>query len=83
MATQPGISSFILLTQMVFFSLLLFTSSAQHYPSLFITVSENDQRIPLEGVLRYICKLRRAVRDHVQAKSTDEKGNFRNFHTYM
>ncbi|XP_015277491.1 PREDICTED: prolyl endopeptidase-like [Gekko japonicus] len=46
----------------------------QHYPSLFITVSENDQRIPLEGVLRYICKLRRAVRDHVQAKSADEKG---------
>ncbi|XP_048338875.1 prolyl endopeptidase-like isoform X2 [Sphaerodactylus townsendi] len=46
----------------------------QHYPSLFITVSENDQRVPLAGVLRYICKLRRAVKDHAQAKSTNGKG---------
>nr|XP_056708591.1 prolyl endopeptidase-like [Euleptes europaea] len=46
----------------------------QHYPSLFITVSENDQRVPLAGVLRYISKLRKAVRDYTQAKSTDEKG---------
>ncbi|XP_072845530.2 prolyl endopeptidase-like isoform X1 [Pogona vitticeps] len=44
---------------------------AQKYPSLFITVSENDQRVPLAGLLRYICKLRKAVQDH--ANSTYEK----------
>ncbi|XP_062980049.1 prolyl endopeptidase-like isoform X2 [Elgaria multicarinata webbii] len=46
----------------------------QNYPSVFITVSENDQRVPLAGLLRYICKLRKAVQDHAQANSTDEKG---------
>ncbi|XP_054857992.1 prolyl endopeptidase-like isoform X2 [Eublepharis macularius] len=46
----------------------------QHYPSVFITVSENDQRVPLAGLLRYICKLRKAVRDYAEAKTTDEKG---------
>ncbi|KAJ7341153.1 hypothetical protein JRQ81_004944 [Phrynocephalus forsythii] len=37
---------------------------AQEYPALFITVSESDQRIHLAGLLRYICKLRKAVQDH-------------------
>ncbi|XP_044284990.1 prolyl endopeptidase-like isoform X1 [Varanus komodoensis] len=45
----------------------------QNYPSVFITVSENDQRVPLAGLLRYICKLRKAVKDHAQANSTNEK----------
>ncbi|XP_063184688.1 prolyl endopeptidase-like isoform X2 [Chroicocephalus ridibundus] len=37
----------------------------QCYPSVFITAYENDQRIPLAGVLRYVQKLRKAVLDHV------------------
>ncbi|XP_042313844.1 prolyl endopeptidase-like isoform X3 [Sceloporus undulatus] len=46
----------------------------QNYPSLLITVSENDQRVPLAGLLRYICKLRKAVQDHAQSSSQNEKG---------
>ncbi|XP_053167944.1 prolyl endopeptidase-like isoform X2 [Hemicordylus capensis] len=46
----------------------------QHYPSVLITVSENDQRIPLAGLLRYVCKLRKAVQDHAQVNSMNEKG---------
>ncbi|XP_060610375.2 prolyl endopeptidase-like isoform X1 [Anolis sagrei] len=45
----------------------------QNYPSLFITVSENDQRVPLAGLLRYICKLRKAVQDNAQLNTRDEK----------
>ncbi|XP_025928039.1 prolyl endopeptidase-like isoform X5 [Apteryx rowi] len=46
----------------------------QHYPSVFITAYENDQRIPLTGVLKYVQKLRKAARDH--ASKTDRKGNW-------
>ncbi|XP_006014802.2 prolyl endopeptidase-like isoform X1 [Alligator sinensis] len=40
----------------------------QHYPSVLITAYENDERIPLTGVLRYIHKLRKAVMDHASSK---------------
>ncbi|XP_034967078.1 prolyl endopeptidase-like isoform X3 [Zootoca vivipara] len=47
----------------------------QNYPSAFITASENDQRIPLAGLLRYICKLRKAVQAfHAQDNCTKVKG---------
>uniref|UniRef100_A0A8D0DZA4 Prolyl endopeptidase n=1 Tax=Salvator merianae TaxID=96440 RepID=A0A8D0DZA4_SALMN len=46
----------------------------QKYPSVFITASENDQRVPLAGLLRYICRLRKAVQDHAKSNSTDKKG---------
>ncbi|XP_074674144.1 prolyl endopeptidase-like isoform X1 [Strix aluco] len=46
----------------------------QCYPSVFITAYENDQRIPLTGVLRYIQKLRKAALDH--ASRTSKKGNW-------
>ncbi|XP_068256414.1 prolyl endopeptidase-like isoform X4 [Nyctibius grandis] len=36
----------------------------QCYPSVFITAYENDQRIPLTGVLQYVQKLRKAALDH-------------------
>ncbi|XP_071433405.1 prolyl endopeptidase-like isoform X4 [Pithys albifrons albifrons] len=45
----------------------------QCYPSVFITAYENDQRIPLTGVLRYVQKLREAALEH--AGRTREKGN--------
>ncbi|XP_078505803.1 prolyl endopeptidase-like isoform X2 [Lissotriton helveticus] len=37
----------------------------QNYPSVLITVNENDQRIPLIGLLRYVIRLRQAVTDYV------------------
>ncbi|XP_010114250.1 PREDICTED: prolyl endopeptidase-like [Chlamydotis macqueenii] len=45
----------------------------QCYPSVFITAYENDQRIPLTGVLRYVQKLRKAALDHA---SGTNKGNW-------
>ncbi|XP_069090104.1 prolyl endopeptidase-like isoform X2 [Pleurodeles waltl] len=36
----------------------------QNYPSVLITVNENDQRIPLRGLLRYVVRLRKAVADY-------------------
>uniref|UniRef100_A0A8C0H4N1 Prolyl endopeptidase n=2 Tax=Chelonoidis abingdonii TaxID=106734 RepID=A0A8C0H4N1_CHEAB len=45
----------------------------QVYPSVLITAYENDQRIPLRGLLRYVHKLRKAERDH--ARSMNKKGN--------
>ncbi|XP_048698953.2 prolyl endopeptidase-like isoform X4 [Caretta caretta] len=45
----------------------------QAYPSVLITAYENDQRIPLIGLLRYVHKLRKAERDH--ARSMNKKGN--------
>ncbi|KAM6406539.1 prolyl endopeptidase-like isoform 7-T8 [Pluvialis apricaria] len=41
----------------------------QCYPSVFITAYENDQRIPLTGVLRYVQKLRKAALDHASRTS--------------
>ncbi|XP_009071253.1 PREDICTED: prolyl endopeptidase-like [Acanthisitta chloris] len=46
----------------------------QCYPSVFITAHENDQRIPLLGVLQYVQKLRKAAQDH--ASRTSKKGNW-------
>ncbi|KFP33244.1 Prolyl endopeptidase-like, partial [Colius striatus] len=46
----------------------------QCYPSVFITAYENDQRVPLAGVLRYVQKLRKAALDH--ASGTRKKGNW-------
>ncbi|KAM9273000.1 prolyl endopeptidase-like isoform 2-T2 [Cariama cristata] len=46
----------------------------QCYPSVFITAYENDQRIPLTGVLQYVQKLRKAAVDH--ASRTSKKGNW-------
>ncbi|NXY89319.1 PPCEL protein, partial [Alcedo cyanopectus] len=46
----------------------------QCYPSVFITAYENDQRVPLLGILQYVQKLRQAALDH--ASRTSEKGNW-------
>ncbi|NXL59781.1 PPCEL protein, partial [Chordeiles acutipennis] len=46
----------------------------QCYPSVFITAYEDDQRIPLIGVLQYVQKLRKAALDH--ASRTSKKGNW-------
>ncbi|XP_053920224.1 prolyl endopeptidase-like isoform X2 [Cuculus canorus] len=46
----------------------------QCYPSVFITAYENDQRIPLTGVLRYVQKLRKAALDYTSR--TSKKGNW-------
>lgn len=46
----------------------------QCYPSVFITAYENDQRVPLTGILRYVQKLRKATLDH--ASRTRKKGNW-------
>ncbi|NXC48620.1 PPCEL protein, partial [Penelope pileata] len=44
----------------------------QCYPSVFITAYENDQRVPLTGVLRYVQKLRKAALDHASRTRTEE-----------
>ncbi|MEE6474148.1 hypothetical protein FKM82_010286 [Ascaphus truei] len=36
----------------------------QNYPSVLITAYENDQRVALEGLLRYVIKFRNAVVDY-------------------
>ncbi|NXO34963.1 PPCEL protein, partial [Locustella ochotensis] len=46
----------------------------QCYPSVFITAYENDERIPLTGILQYVQKLRKAALDH--ASRTSKKGNW-------
>ncbi|XP_039213664.1 prolyl endopeptidase-like isoform X1 [Crotalus tigris] len=46
----------------------------QNYPSLFITASEKDQRVPMAGLLRYINKLRKALQDHAETNNSDYKG---------
>ncbi|XP_048392194.1 prolyl endopeptidase-like isoform X1 [Stegostoma tigrinum] len=43
----------------------------QKYPSIFITAYQDDQRVPLSGLLRYIRKLRNAVA--VNAYNTTDK----------
>ncbi|XP_028927954.1 prolyl endopeptidase-like isoform X2 [Ornithorhynchus anatinus] len=42
----------------------------QRYPAVRITAYENDQRIPLEGLLRYTQSLREAVRAHGRDSAT-------------
>ncbi|NXB81956.1 PPCEL protein, partial [Donacobius atricapilla] len=46
----------------------------QCYPSVFITAYDNDERIPLTGILQYVQKLRKAALDH--ASRTSKKGNW-------
>ncbi|NWY26790.1 PPCEL protein, partial [Pheucticus melanocephalus] len=46
----------------------------QCYPSVFITAYENDERVPLTGILQYVQKLRKAALDH--ASRTSKKGNW-------
>ncbi|XP_009323613.1 PREDICTED: prolyl endopeptidase-like isoform X5 [Pygoscelis adeliae] len=41
----------------------------QCYPSVFITAYENDQRVPLTGILQYVQKLRKAALDHASRTS--------------
>ncbi|XP_048208960.1 prolyl endopeptidase-like isoform X1 [Perognathus longimembris pacificus] len=43
---------------------------AQHYPSIHITAYENDERVPLKGIVNYTEKLKEAVMEH--AKDTGE-----------
>lgn len=44
----------------------------QNYPSILITAYENDQRVPLSGLLRYMKKLRTAALCHFQASALPE-----------
>ncbi|KAF2988247.1 hypothetical protein EK904_001901, partial [Melospiza melodia maxima] len=46
----------------------------QCYPSVFITAYENDERVPLTGILQYVQKLRKAALGH--ASRTSKKGNW-------
>ncbi|PIO37969.1 hypothetical protein AB205_0117410 [Aquarana catesbeiana] len=39
----------------------------QSYPSVLITAYENDQRVPLSGLLRYVNKLRMAAEQYCQS----------------
>ncbi|XP_059697168.1 prolyl endopeptidase-like isoform X2 [Haemorhous mexicanus] len=41
----------------------------QCYPSVFITAYENDERVPLTGILQYVQKLRKAALDHASRTS--------------
>uniref|UniRef100_A0A287BSJ0 Prolyl endopeptidase n=1 Tax=Sus scrofa TaxID=9823 RepID=A0A287BSJ0_PIG len=42
----------------------------QHYPSVHITAYENDERVPLKGIVNYTEKLKETVAEH--AKDTGE-----------
>uniref|UniRef100_A0A7N5JSN9 Prolyl endopeptidase n=1 Tax=Ailuropoda melanoleuca TaxID=9646 RepID=A0A7N5JSN9_AILME len=42
----------------------------QHYPSIHITAYENDERVPLKGIVNYAEKLNEAITEH--AKNTGE-----------
>ncbi|XP_063474145.1 prolyl endopeptidase-like isoform X5 [Symphalangus syndactylus] len=42
----------------------------QHYPSIHITAYENDERVPLKGIVSYTEKLKEAIAEH--AKDTGE-----------
>ncbi|KAM5292074.1 prolyl endopeptidase-like isoform 3-T3 [Ctenodactylus gundi] len=39
----------------------------QHYPSIHITAYENDERVPLKGIVNYTEKLKEAVMEHTKA----------------
>ncbi|XP_053568245.1 prolyl endopeptidase-like isoform X2 [Bombina bombina] len=45
---------------------------SQNYPSVLITAYKNDQRIPLDGLLRFMTKLRKAVADYYQSSHLPE-----------
>uniref|UniRef100_A0AC11B3L3 Prolyl endopeptidase like n=1 Tax=Ovis aries TaxID=9940 RepID=A0AC11B3L3_SHEEP len=38
----------------------------QHYPSIHITAYENDERVPLKGIVSYTEKLKEAVAEHAK-----------------
>lgn len=38
----------------------------QHYPSVHITAYENDERVPLKGIVNYTEKLKEAVAEHTK-----------------
>lgn len=38
----------------------------QHYPSIHITAYENDERVPLKGIVNYTEKLKEAVTEHAK-----------------
>lgn len=38
----------------------------QHYPSVHITAYENDERVPLKGIVNYTEKLKEAVTEHAK-----------------
>ncbi|PNI48002.1 PREPL isoform 13, partial [Pan troglodytes] len=42
----------------------------QHYPSIHITAYENDERVPLKGIVSYTEKLKETIAEH--AKDTGE-----------
>ncbi|XP_044519222.1 prolyl endopeptidase-like [Gracilinanus agilis] len=42
----------------------------QTYPSVIITAYENDQRIPVEGILKYIQRLRKVITDQRHNRDT-------------
>lgn len=42
----------------------------QHYPAIHITAYENDERVPLKGIVNYTEKLKEAIAEH--AKNTGE-----------
>ncbi|XP_069464554.1 prolyl endopeptidase-like isoform X2 [Ambystoma mexicanum] len=45
---------------------------SQNYPSVLITANENDKRIPLIGLLKYVDKLRKAIAEY--SNSSNKKG---------
>uniref|UniRef100_A0A8C7BRU3 Prolyl endopeptidase n=1 Tax=Neovison vison TaxID=452646 RepID=A0A8C7BRU3_NEOVI len=38
----------------------------QHYPSIHITAYENDERVPLKGIVNYTEKLKEAITEHAK-----------------
>ena len=38
----------------------------QHYPSVHVTAYENDERVPLKGIVNYTEKLKEAVAEHTK-----------------
>uniref|UniRef100_A0A8C0A631 Prolyl endopeptidase n=1 Tax=Bos mutus grunniens TaxID=30521 RepID=A0A8C0A631_BOSMU len=38
----------------------------QHYPSIHITAYENDERVPLKGIVNYTEKLKEAIAEHTK-----------------
>ncbi|XP_063774438.1 prolyl endopeptidase-like isoform X2 [Pseudophryne corroboree] len=45
----------------------------QNYPSVLITAYENDQRVPLHGLLRYVKKLRTAAVHYFQSSTLPDR----------
>ncbi|XP_072491819.1 prolyl endopeptidase-like isoform X1 [Notamacropus eugenii] len=45
----------------------------QTYPSIIITAYENDQRVPLQGILKYTQRLRRVIMDQRHSRDHGKK----------